>query len=106
MFLAQTARLPGDAMERAGLLLFQERAQQVCDARFLADDRFVMLRGGFALSHLRELRGQRTHGGVSTDVGSFLRRNGHPARRVAAKFPSHFFAPPLEVRSVAGDAHV
>src|SRR6266446_7120439 len=87
-------------------LLFQEGAQQVCDARFLADDRFIMLRGGLALGHLCKLCGQHTHGGVSTDVGSFLRRNCHPARRVPAQLPSHFFAPPLEVSSVAGDAHV
>src|SRR5258708_35224728 len=87
-------------------LLFQEGAQQGCDTRFLADDRFIMLRGGLALGHLCKLCGQHTHGGVSTDVGSFLRRNCHPARRVPAQLPSHFFAPPLEVSSVAGDAHV
>src|SRR6266404_1886954 len=96
--LPTTGSVPG--------LLFQECAQQVCDARFLADDRFIMLRGGLALGHLCKLCGQHTHGGVSTDVGSFLRRNCHPARRVPAQLPSHFFAPPLEVSSVTGDAHV
>src|SRR5882762_4707085 len=87
-------------------LLFQEGAQQVCDTRFLADDRFIMLRGGLALGHLCKLCGQHTHGGVSTDVGSFLRRNYHPARRVAAKIPSHFFALPLEVCAFGCDADV
>src|SRR5258708_40261413 len=65
-----------------------------------------MLRGSLALGHFCKLRGQHAHGNVSRHVSLLGGCNCKSASAVAAKLQSHFFAPPLEVSSFAGDTHV